>query len=115
MGKMKLNGFTTMFFLFSFLFLAFIIAKDEQITSYEHITIEQGDTLWSLAGQYRGKMAEHDWIGAVKKENTLRDGKIISGQLLLVPIVKNSKHTIGLSESPEIHTIKVASETNESK
>ncbi|MGE7021168.1 cell division suppressor protein YneA [Solibacillus cecembensis] len=115
MGKMKLNGFTTMFFLFSFLFLAFIIAKDEQITSYEHITIEQGDTLWSLAGQYRGKMAEHDWIVTVKKENALRDGKIISGQLLLVPIVKNSKHIVGLSESPEIHTIKVASETNESK
>ena len=115
MRKMKLNSFTTMFILFSFLFLVFILMKDEHITAYEHITIEQGDTLWSLAGQYRGKMAEHDWIVAVKKENALRDEKIISGQLLLVPIVKNSKHIVGLSESPEIHTIKVASENNESK
>lgn len=112
---MKLNSFTTMFILFSILFLAFILVKDERITTYEHITIEQGDTLWSLAEQYRGKMAEHDWIAAVKKENILRDEKIISGQLLLVPIVKNSKYVVGQSESLEVHTIKIASENNESK
>ncbi|WP_253896274.1 LysM peptidoglycan-binding domain-containing protein [Solibacillus sp. R5-41] len=112
---MKLNSFVSMFFLFSIILIAFIFVKDEHITAYEHITIEQGDTLWSLAGQYSGKMTEHEWIVAVKKENALRDEKIVSGQLLLVPIVKNSKYIVGLSESPEIHIIKVASENNESK
>lgn len=115
MKKMKLNSFTSMFFLFSFIYIAFILITDEQIELYEQITIEQGDTLWSLAEQYSGKMAKHDWINAVKKENALSGEHVVSGQTLIVPIEKNSKYIAEINEPIHTQSIKVARENNESK
>lgn len=113
MKKIKLNSFTSMFFLFSFIFIAFIFVKDEQIELYEHVTIEQGDTLWSLANQYRGKMAQHDWIHEVKKENALEGELVVSGQILVVPVEKNSKYISQLNEPSNMESIKVVRENNE--
>lgn len=66
--KVKLNGFTSMFLLFSVFMMALFMMQDDNIELYEHVSIEHGDTLWSLAEQYRGKMAKHDWINEVKKK-----------------------------------------------
>ncbi len=67
-------------------------AKDENTkTSYKYyksITIENGDTLWSLANEYMDK--EHynsvnDYIQEVRNMNTLTDDNIVYGQNLIVP------------------------------
>ena len=113
MKKIKLNSFTSMFLVFSILLLALIFHKDNNIELYEQVSITQGDTLWSLAEQYRGKMATHDWINEVKKENGLRDGKVVSGQILVVPVEKEAQYIVQLNDSSDVSTIKVARDNND--
>ncbi|MBO5209298.1 MAG: LysM peptidoglycan-binding domain-containing protein [Lachnospiraceae bacterium] len=71
-------------------------AKDDSIeTSYKYyksITIENGDTLWSIAEEYMD--AEHydsvnDYIKEVKQMNTLANDNITYGQCLIVPYYSN--------------------------
>lgn len=104
-----------MFLLFSFILVALIYIKDEKIELYEQITIEQGDTLWSLAEQYSGKMTKHDWVHAVIRDNALHSEDVISGQVLAVPVEKNSAYIAERNEPSHVQSIKVAREDNESK
>ena len=104
-----------MFLLFSIILVALIYLKDEKIELYEQITIEHGDTLWSLADQYSGKMTKHDWVRAVMKENALASEIVISGQQITVPIEKNSTYITMRNEPTHVHTIKIAREDNEPK
>lgn len=71
-------------------------AKDDSIeTSYKYyksITIENGDTLWSIAEEYMD--AEHydsvnDYIEEVRQMNTLVNDNITYGQSLIVPYYSN--------------------------
>lgn len=95
---------------FSIIMFVFFIAGDEKIEQYEQVTIAQGDTLWSLAETYRGKMAKNDWIHFVKKENGLLDEKVVYGQVLVVPVEQDSSYIANLNhnESSEDKTVKVA-------
>ena len=102
-----------MFFVFSIIFIAIILIKDEKIELYEHVTIEQGDTLWTLAEQYRGKMDKHDWIHTVKKQNELTSESVASGQTLIVPVEKNSIYLTKRNETYDAQSIKVAREDND--
>ena len=113
MKRIKLNGFTSMFLLFSALMIALFMMQDDKIELYEHVSIEHGDTLWSLAEQYRGKMAKHDWINEVKKENGMMDEKVVLGQVLVVPVEKNSQYIAQLNESSDMQSIKVARGNND--
>lgn len=102
-----------MLLVFSLLLLAVISIKDDKIELYEQVTIVHGDTLWSLAEQYHGKMAKHDWVNEVKKENSLRDEKIVLGQILVVPVEKDSQYIAKINESSDVQSIKLASENND--
>ncbi|MGN7476681.1 cell division suppressor protein YneA [Solibacillus silvestris] len=114
MKKLRLNSFTSMLLAFSILLFAIIIVKDDKIELYEHVTIEHGDTLWSLAEQYRGKMAKHDWISEVKKENGLLDEKVVFGQVLVVPVEKDAQYIVKLNESSDMQSsVKVVRENND--
>ena len=71
-------------------------AKDDSIeTSYKYyksITIENGDTLWSIAQEHMD--AEHydsvnDYIEEVRQMNTLVNDNITYGQCLIVPYYSN--------------------------
>lgn len=71
-------------------------AKDDSIEAsykyYKSITIENGDTLWSIAEEYMD--AEHydsvnDYIKEVKQMNTLANDNITYGQCLIVPYYSN--------------------------
>lgn len=110
MKKFKLNSFTSLLLAFSIVMFTFLIFEDEKIEKYEQVTIVQGDTLWSLAETYRGKMDKNDWINFVKKENGLWDEKVLSGQVLIVPVVKDSYYIANLNqiESTNEKTVKVA-------
>ena len=115
MKKVKLSSFTVMFLVFSIVFIALILIKDNKIELYEQVTIEQGDTLWALAEQYRGKMDKHDWIHTVKKQNELTTEAVVSGQTLIVPVEKNSIYLAEGYSQNDAQSIKVARENNEAK
>ncbi len=90
MNWLKKNSYIAVFVAFTVFVISVLVITDEDIEQYEEIIIEHGDTLWSLAEQYRGKMSTEQWIGFVKKSNYLSDEKIVIGQQLLVPIEKRS-------------------------
>lgn len=81
-----------MVFAFSLVVVTYVLLTDENIEAYEQIDIEHGDTLWSLAENYRVKMDKQDWIALVKKVNHLQNENIVSGQRLLVPIEAGSQY-----------------------
>ncbi|MEK4228877.1 cell division suppressor protein YneA [Solibacillus sp. FSL H8-0538] len=104
------NSVVSMFLAFSIVFITYILVTDEHIAQYEQIEIEHGDTLWSLADQYRGKMTKQDWISYVTKENHLTSEHIVIGQSLSVPVEKESQYIVQQSSPDEHHSVKVASE-----
>ena len=59
MKWMRKNSFFSMMMIFALLFSAVLFLTDEDIEKYEQITIGHGESLWSLADQYRGKMSKH--------------------------------------------------------
>lgn len=91
-------------------FVVYLYITDEKIEQYEHITIEQGDTLWSLAEQYRGKMSTKDWVTFVQKENHLFNNVLATGQTIVIPIVKDSVYIANLPLDEDENAVKVASE-----
>lgn len=108
MKLFKVNGLASMFLAFLLVFITYIIVTDENIQIYEQVEIEHGDTLWSLAKDYSGKMTMRDWIYVVKEENHLRDEHIVAGQTIIVPVEKTSQYIV--QKSTEQQIIKVASE-----
>ena len=110
MEWLKKNNYVALLLGITIAFVAYLYITDEKIEQYEHITIEQGDTLWSLAEQYRGKMSTKDWVTFVKKENDLFNQVMTTGQTIIIPIVKDSMYIANLSLEEDENTVKVASE-----
>lgn len=74
MNWVKENSYVKVLLGVAVAFIAYIYITDEKIHQYEQITIEHGDTLWSLADEYRGKMSTQDWSRFRKKRiNYLMD------------------------------------------
>lgn len=65
--------------------------------SYQEIKVGQGDSLWSLADEYKDlhKMDEIEFIKWVQDENNLITTKILPGEQLTIP-VPAVKHESGL-------------------
>ncbi|MFC4411025.1 LysM peptidoglycan-binding domain-containing protein [Chungangia koreensis] len=49
------------------------------------IVIHQGDTLWTLAEQYKGDLPHEEWIASVMDANDLHHPVITSGSKLVIP------------------------------
>ncbi len=76
------------------LFAGYLFVTDPGDITYTEIPIEHGDSLWSLAEQYRGKMGTDDWIKIVKVENELKNVNIVAGKSLVIPVVgENARPT----------------------
>jgi len=73
------------------LFAGYLVITDPGDITYTEINIEHGDSLWSLAEQYRGKMGTDDWIKLVKTENELHSVKIVAGKSLVIPVVGDNQ------------------------
>lgn len=63
--------------------------KEEDVTYYKYYTnieIQPGDTLWDLADDYLEHYdSKEAYIQEVSQLNSIRNGKIISGQNLIMP------------------------------
>lgn len=108
MEWLKQNNYVALLLGITVAFVAYLYITDEKIEQYEHITIEQGDTLWSLADQYRGKMSTKDWVAFVKKENDLFNRILTTGQTISIPVAKDSIANLSLEKAENL--VKVASE-----
>ena len=104
MEWLKQNNYVALFLAITVAFVAYLYITDEKIETYEHITIEQGDTLWSLAEQYRGKMSTKDWVAFVKKENDLFNRVLTTGQTIIIPVAKDSVYIANLSLEEDENT-----------
>ena len=112
MEWLKKNNYVALLLGVTIAFVAYLYITDEKIEQYEQITIEHGDTLWSLAEQYRGKMSTKDWVTFVKKENNLFNQVLTTGQIIVIPVAKDSVYIANLSleEEEDENSVKVASE-----
>ena len=109
MNWFKKNSYIAVFAGVISLFVLYLAITDEKIAQYEQITVSYGDTLWSLAEEYRGKMSTEDWVIAVKKGNDLFHRELQAGQTIHVPIEQDSIYIAKLSEQ-ESNEVKVASD-----
>lgn len=82
----KNNQFITLLigvvFVCSILFVTNIVETNE---TYNEIFINDGDTLWSLSDQYRGKTPKEAWIAEVMAANHLPTQMIQTGDVLKIP------------------------------
>ena len=100
MNWVKQNSYVKVLLGVAVAFIAYIYMTDEKIEQYEQITIAYGETLWSLADEYRGKMSTQDWVVFVQKENHLFEGMLQAGQTITIPVAKDSVYICLLYTSP---------------
>lgn len=81
------------------------IIDDEE--SYNEIFISNGDTLWTLAEQYRGNTPKQTWISEVMLANRLENQLIQAGETLKIPT--------SLDQYVPDHGVEVAGNTNDDK
>ncbi|MET1013919.1 MAG: LysM peptidoglycan-binding domain-containing protein [Paenisporosarcina sp.] len=83
----KNNQFITLLmgvvFICSVLFVTNMVETNNE--SYNEIFINDGDTLWSLSEQYRGKTPKEEWIAEVMAANQLPTQMIQTGAVLKIP------------------------------
>ncbi|TSI10122.1 LysM peptidoglycan-binding domain-containing protein [Lysinibacillus sp. BW-2-10] len=108
MNWLQKNNYIVVLFIAFVIMGAFLLIMDNGDSTYEHIEINHGDTLWSLAEQYRGNMTVQAWIEKVKLENNMNHEKIIVGQVISIPVNEDSNY-MAQKEAEENHTIEVAS------
>lgn len=62
-----------------------------EIKYYTSIAVSSGDTLWSIASEYKGiyYASEADYIKEVKRINSLKNETIYAGQHLVIPYYSN--------------------------
>ena len=74
-----------------------IFSVSEDHLPYKEITVQEGDSLWSIAKQYNNgqEMKEEDFIMWIQKENGLHSVKILPGDTLVIPIASQASHTGG--------------------
>ena len=86
-----------------------VYVTDEKVEK-EQVTIQQGDTLWTLSELYRGKMSAEKWIAQVKEVNHLRSEQIIVGEQLIIPVEQNSYYVATKNIQQDEQKTEVASD-----
>lgn len=57
-----------------------------KVRQYETIKVQQGDTLWSIAGEYAGNSDIRKAVFDIKKANDLKSSKILAGTEIKIPV-----------------------------
>jgi len=108
-GKMnwiRKNSFISMVFIFSITVIVIAFTTNEEIDQTENVYVNYGETLWSLADQYRGKMGKDEWILYVEKLNNIESKNIVAGALIEIPVIENSDYLLHIQQ--EQQQVKVA-------
>lgn len=98
MNWMKKNTHISILVGVCILLAGYLYITDPGEITYTEIRVEHGDSLWSLAELYRGKMSTEDWIKLVKVENELTNANIVAGKSLVIPIVGDHAQPINTYE-----------------
>lgn len=89
MSWLEKNSYIKILFIVSLLIIVYIYITEDRKTTYEPITIQYGDTLWTLAERYKGDMSKEEWIHKVILENNLQGEHITAGETLMIPIPRD--------------------------
>ncbi|WP_404427823.1 LysM peptidoglycan-binding domain-containing protein [Ureibacillus chungkukjangi] len=108
MKYLQKNSYIVVLFVAFFVMGAFLLITDNGSTTYEQVEVQHGDTLWTLAEQYRGKMTKQEWIKQVKAENALNGEHIVAGHPLTIPVNEKSIYIANLKSEEELHSVEVA-------
>ncbi len=92
MNWIRKNSFISMVFIFSLTVIVVAFITNEEIEQTEKVYVNYGETLWSIADQYRGKMTKHDWIQYVEKLNDVESERIVAGSLIEIPVIEESDY-----------------------
>lgn len=61
--------------------------KGPDISHFQSITVQKGDTLWTLGQQYKGNMSTARFVSWVEQQNHLTNGNQIQvGQIIVLPV-----------------------------
>lgn len=107
MNSLQKYNYIKILFAVTLFIVAYIYITDDK-TTYEQITVQQGDTLWSLAERYKGNMTTEQWIQKVKSQNNIEGEHIIAGGKITIPIPQDAIY-IAINEENEIQSIEIAS------
>jgi len=106
MNWIRKNSFISMVCIFSITVIVIAFTTNEEIEQTENVYVSYGETLWSLADQYRGKMAKDEWILYVEKLNNIESKNIVAGALIEIPVIENSDYLLHIQQ--EQQQVKVA-------
>jgi LysM repeat protein len=82
-------------FVLSFLSAGYLVVWGENDPSYETVTVNKGDTLWTIAEKFEGdyNMTKEEFIEWVGHENELITFAIEPGMSLVLPVEASSYTT----------------------
>lgn len=89
MANHRIKGFSYLVVLILvalFLFVSFAGRAAADHTEYKTITVGQGDTLWSIAREYRSGQSAESFIEWVENENGVTRNHIEVNQKLILPV-----------------------------
>lgn len=89
MNWINKNQNTALVIVFVTIGMIILFISNRDTSKYTNIEIQQGDTLLSLADQYKGDLSNDEWVRIVKNENNMIDDKIIAGHTLIIPEYNN--------------------------
>jgi len=62
--------------------------EGEPVEKFETIQIYSGDTMWTIAENYKPeKMDIRDYVNMICRENDLKAGDLVEGQIIKVPVM----------------------------
>lgn len=72
--------------LFTLLFTIKVYSKD--IPQYNYITVEEGDTIWSIASNYvdKSNMEIRELVYVISNENRIYNASIYPGDVIKIPL-----------------------------
>ncbi len=88
----KNNSYTILLIIVAIIasFILLFMQKTDQKDMFSTVTVQDGDSLWTLADQYSKEhhMSKVDFINWVENENNLKTANIKSGDSLIIPVKK---------------------------
>ncbi|WP_335871774.1 cell division suppressor protein YneA [Bacillus sp. 2205SS5-2] len=87
---LKNNNFVVLLMILTFISGLVMLNQLEETdtSSYLHITVEKGDSLWTIADQYQKLhgMNKSDFIRWVSDQNEMKNYDLIAGESIYIPV-----------------------------